>query len=210
MHMLALVVLTSQCLAAPLDAQRLGKLFGFRGLPPAEAPRTPLPLRLLGTLSGENALAAIATNTRTITVGVGDIVLGVEIVSIEQATVIVRRDSRLERLSFGVSAPTPRLTRALIREAMLNPTTLMQDVRMRPSFLDGRWNGLQALHVADGSVVASLGLKQGDLLRAVNGVPLDNLERVMSLYQQLSTTRRFEVELERNGQRLVQSISLDE
>lgn len=214
MHLLALLVLTSQ----PLDAQRLGKLFGFHGLPPppaaAEVPLTPLPLRLLGTLRGETSLAAITTNTRTLTVSVGDVVLGVEIVSIEQSTVIVRRDSRLERLGFGLAPPPtigpPRLTRELVRQTMLNPTSLLQDVRMMPVFADGKWSGVRAIHVADGSLVASLGLKRGDVLRAVNGVPLDNLERVMNLYQQLSTTRRFDVELERNGQRRIQTVSLDD
>ena len=43
----------------------------------------------------------------------------------------------------------------------------------------------------------------------VNGQPLDTMERVFSLLQVFSASRRFEVELERNGQRLVESIELD-
>ena len=61
----------------------------------------------------------------------------------------------------------------------------------------------------EGSLVASLGLKAGDVIMKVNGQPLDTMERVFSLLQVFSASRRFEVELERNGQRLVESIELD-
>ena len=65
----------------------------------------------------------------------------------------------------------------------------------------GRLSGFRARWVKEGSLVESLGLKSGDLITKVNGLPLDSLERVGSLFQVLVTRRRFEVELERAGAR---------
>lgn len=207
--LLLLVVIALPCLAAPVDAARLSKLFGFNGQSrrdsgPVDVTK-PLPFRLLGTLCGERPLAAIATDTKTLTVTLGDLVLGVEIVSIERALIGVRRSELVELL--GV---TPRLTRQLVQQQLANPTALMNSVRLVPAFTDGKLRGFKALHVAEGSTVASLGLKAGDVLRAVNGVKLDSPEQLLSLYSQLATTRRFDVELERNGAVTTQTLMLDE
>ena len=79
---------------------------------------------------------------------------------------------------------------------------------MIPAFTAGRLIGFRAHWVKEGSLLANLGLKSGDVLMKVNGISLDSRD-AMSLFQQLQTTRRFAVELERNGQRLVETLELD-
>ena len=209
------------CLAAPLDEARLARLFGFSGKQaptlPVEVPTTPLPFRLLGTLCGERSLAAVATDLKTYTVSVGDFVLGVEIVSIEQRQVGVRRSASIEFLGFSLVAPSRietsspgRLARSVLLQQIANPAQIIASVRLVPAMAEGRVSGFKAISVAAGSLAESLGLRRGDTLRAVNGVRLDNPSQLMTLYSQLSSTRRFDVELERDGKITTQSLAIDD
>lgn len=205
------------CLAAPLDGVKLARLFGFSGKQAPTLPVTPLPFKLLGTLCGERSLAAVATDVKTYTVSVGDFVMGVEIVSIEQRQVGVRRSASVEFLGFSLVGPqrmetaSPgRVSRSVLLQQLANPAQIIASVRLVPAMTEGKVSGFRALSVAAGSLVESLGLRRGDTLRAVNGVRLDNPSQLLSLYSQLSTTRRFDVELERDGKLTTQSLAVDD
>lgn len=218
MKTLLFLLVALPCAAKPVDAERLSKLLGFTGRPfeRVETPATPLPFRLLGTLRGAQPLVALAAASRVITATIGDVISGVEIVTIERLEITVRRDGRLERVSFASMldssppvAPTT-LTRALVNQHLADPSSLMQQVRLVPSFRDGQWSGFKTLSVQPGSLIEKLGLRRGDVIKAVNGLSLDQPERLMTLLQHLRSGRRFEVEMEREGQRVTQTLTLDE
>lgn len=221
LHALLVSLVALPCLAASVDEARLARLFGFSGnrepAPPTRAPSAPIPFRLLGTLCGERPLAAVATDTRTYTVGIGDFVLGVEIVSIEQRQLGVRRSASIEFLGFSVERPqrsdtaSPgRLARSVLMQQLSNPAQIIASVRLVPALEGGKIAGFKALSVAAGSLVETLGLRRGDTLRAVNGVRLDNPSQLMTLYAQLGSTRRFDVELERDGKITTQTLAIDD
>lgn len=220
---LCVVVIAVPSFAAGLDGQKLGKLLGL-GTGPSTSAQTPpplpsvLPWRLLGTLRARDgaSMAAVECSMKTVTLQVGDVRDGVEVISIEQQTVTVRRQGRLEVVGARPGAalpssqpPTGRtVSRQLVDQVLANPEQLYRDVRLMPAMVDGRMTGFRAHWVKDGSLISTLGLKAGDTITKVNGLPLDNLQRVISLMQVLTTTGRFEVELERNGQRVVESVQV--
>lgn len=222
--LLCLVVIAVPSFAAGLDGQKLGRLLGLsapetgtRQAPPAPSP---LPWRLLGTLRARDgaSMAAVECSLKSVTLQVGDVRDGVEVISIEQQTVTVRRLGRLEVVGVrpgGLGSPLPSLpagrtvSRQLVNQVLANPEQLYRDVRLMPAMVDGRMTGFRAHWVKDGSLISTLGLKAGDTITKVNGLPLDNLQRVLSLMQVLTTTGRFEVELERNGQRVVESVQVE-
>ncbi|MFZ5440197.1 MAG: type II secretion system protein N [Myxococcota bacterium] len=240
MRSLVFVLFAAPCFAATtIDGPRLERLLGFTGrgarAPEGQVttPLTPLPFRLLGTLRGrtsEQSLAAIEHGKRSLTVAVGDEIDGVEIVSIEQQELVVRREGRLERVGRG--APTPgavalpstpsrgqpevrtlpgglrSVNRRDVEAVIQNPLSIMNDVRLIPAMESGRMVGFRAPFVREGSAVSLLGLQAGDVIRSVNGQPIDNLERLMGLMQALQTSSRFEIGLERAGQRLTQSVEV--
>jgi type II secretion system protein C len=210
----------------PIDTPRLERLLGLGHGPsrPVDEPLpSPLPWRLLGTLRDRHgtSMAAVDQVTRSVTLQVGDVRDGVEVIAIEQQVLVVRRLGRLERIGsrpgsgggFGVAGPPQpagrTLSRQVVDRALANPASLMGEVQLLPALVDGKWAGFRARWVKEGSLVASLGLRSGDTLTRVNGVSLDSPERVLSLLQALATTRRFEVELEREGKRVVEAIELD-
>lgn len=214
------VLVAVPALATPIDMKKLERLLGL-GHPATRRPTTTvvstLPWRLMGTMRARNgfSLAAVEVSKKSVTLAIGDVHEGVEVIAIEQQHIVVRRDGRDEQISWrpGVPAPplvpAPRaLSRDTVNQYLANPTVIMQEVRMVPAFEDGHLRGFRAHWVKEGSLASNLGLKSGDVLLKVNGVSLDSRE-AMSLFQQLHTTRRFEVEFERNGQRLVEAIELD-
>jgi general secretion pathway protein C len=213
------MLVAAPCLAAPLDSARLSRLFGFDGTRPDAVtplgPSTPLPFRLLGTLRAVDetwSLAAVEFEKRSVTVSIGDLLAGVEIVGIDQRELVVRRAGRLERLGPVAVAPRsplpPRLTRRDVTRALENPAEIFSQVRMMPAMAGGKISGFRATWVQEGSLIATLGLEAGDVIRGVNGAALDNPQQLMVLLQAVQTGRRFEVELERKGQRVVKTVEL--
>jgi general secretion pathway protein C len=223
---LCVVVIAVPSFAAGLDGQKLGKLLGLGTGGPSIGPQvppampSPLPWRLLGTLRASDgaSMAAVECSLKSVTLQVGDVRDGVEVISIEQQTVTVLRQGRLElvgaRPGTGVvSQPLPRagrtISRQLVDQVLANPERMFQEVQLMPAMVAGRLTGFRARWVKEGSIISSLGLRAGDTITKVNGLPLDNLQRVLSLLQVLTTTGRFEVELERNGQRLIESVQVE-
>jgi len=219
MRSIICLLVAAPAFASNLDAQKLERLLGLGHgvVEPRVAAASPLPWRLLGTLrSREGAsFAAVECVTKSVTLQVGDVRDGVEVVEIEQQTLIVRRLGRLERIGSrpgvggGALSPARSLSREVVERMLANPQLLMQEVQLLPAVAGGKLSGFRARWVKEGSVVAGLGLQAGDVLIKVNGVALDNLERTFGLLPLLATTRRFEVELERNGQRLIEAVELD-
>lgn len=217
--LLLVLVIALPASATTLDARKLERLLGLGfSTPPPPPPPSPLPWRLLGTLRGRDvSFAAVECSAKSVTLSVGDVRDGVEVIAIEQQVLIVKRNGRLEEVSWKLGVPSAPVTgsvaRALSRQVvdrlLSNPTELFGQVQLLPAFVSGKLTGFKTRWVKEGSLVASLGLKTGDVILGVNGSPLDNMERLGSLFQVLTTTRRFDVELERNGQRIVESVELD-
>ncbi len=215
-----LCLLAAPAFASHLDGKKLERLLGLEHSGealPVKAVASPLPWRLLGTLRSREgtSFAAVECVTRTVTLQVGDVRDGVEVVAIEQQVLIVRRLGRLERigskpgLGGAALSPARALSRAVVERLLMNPQELLQQAQLLPAMVGGKLAGFKARWVKAGSLVASLGLKDGDTITGVNGTPLDSMERVFGLMPLLTTTRRFEVELLRDGQRLVESVELD-
>ena len=59
--------------------------------------------------------------------------------------------------------------------------------------------GFLVRRVQAGSLYEKLGLRQGDVIRKINGQPLTNMKDVMSLYQQFGTAQRVLVDVQRQG-----------
>lgn len=85
----------------------------------------------------------------------------------------------------------------------------MQQAQLLPAMVGGKLSGFRARWVKEGSLAAGLGLQAGDVITRVNGITLDSLERVIGLMPLLGTTRRFEIEVLRNGQSVIESVELE-
>lgn len=86
-----------------------------------------------------------------------------------------------------------------------NPSLLARQARILPSIRDGQPRGLKFYGVRPGSLPGLLGLKNGDLLTAVNGVPAADGHGIASaegLLNYLATREHpvYSLEIERKGE----------
>ena len=207
--------------AVPLDGAKLERLLGLGGHSAletlAEPAPSPLAWRLLGTLRSRDgaSMAAVEWTSRSITLQVGDVRDGVEVVAIEQQSLVVRRLGRLERVGSRPGVPSSQppagrtLSRQVVERAIANPAEVMASAQLIPAVVNGKLVGFRARWVKEGSLAATLGLKAGDTITRVNGTPLDDPQRLLTLLQAFTSTHRYEVELERDGQRRVETVELD-
>lgn len=67
---------------------------------------------------------------------------------------------------------------------------------------DGEFDGYRLSAIRRGTVVEQLGIKNGDIIHAVNGQPLTSVQGAMSAYQNLMNESSFSFEITRRGQRI--------
>jgi hypothetical protein len=98
---------------------------------------------------------------------------------------------------------TVRIARAEINQAVANLETLLQQVQLEPDSGAVRIAGL-----ASDSLPYRAGLRAGDRVVAVGGERRLTIDTAARLYGRLQSADRFDVEVERNGQRIVISYLL--
>ena len=141
---------------------------------------------------------------------------GRELTRIEARRVWLRDGERTEYLTLDAApvapanpesrahvAPVPltcqgsrcQLPRATVEKLLADPSQLASWARVLPA----PNGGLTLLSVRADTLLAQMGLKSGDRLRAINGVELGNLEQMLRLYTQLRHASALSVRLERAG-----------
>jgi general secretion pathway protein C len=104
------------------------------------------------------------------------------------------------------SAPintTTSSTQEILRHyqnALVNdPQSLMGLVRVQPYSKNGKLEGYRIRPGKDRRLLSKFGLRSGDVVKSVNGVPLDNPIKALEIMKQLSTASSVTLEVERNG-----------
>ena len=94
------------------------------------------------------------------------------------------------------------LDRAFVNKLIANPAQLAKQARLRPLRKDGEMQGYKVYGVRKGSLPHLLKLKNGDLLKSIDGRDLDSMDAAMSLYQQFRNASHLRITIERRGKPL--------
>lgn len=137
--------------------------------------------------------------------------------------VVIQRNGTLEslmlegeeKLQSGLSAPSPMANRpsltrgAVVQETAANHYVVERDqlsAQMRtPEFLrqatlvPSKDGGFQVRQIQPGSLYEKLGLRAEDVIKSVNGQPVNSAEDALRLYQQLSSMAAVQMEISRGG-----------
>ena len=167
---------------------------------------------------------------------VGDWVADAQVVSIQRGRVLLLRGGGYEELRVGSArrqtmgrphAAPPRAPRSSLTVDEVGPNSYrvsrselerlaaeegvahMRDIRVMPAFENGRAWGFRLAFVREGSLFAQLGLRQGDVIRRVNGRALDSPEKALEVYSELRAASRIDLELDRGGATTRLSYRLD-
>jgi general secretion pathway protein C len=192
---------------------------------PGAAPATNLNLVLAGTLAGAdpaNGWAIIgetAQNARLYGVG-STLPGGVRLREVYVDRVILDRGGRLEslplpRLAGGAgtmpvayspsSASSPVSTDSSLADNIRqfvaqDPQVVSEVLRPQPVFAGGQQRGYRVYPGRNRTRFASLGLMPGDLVTAVNGMPLDDPNRGLESLRGVGAGSAVTLTIERNGQ----------
>jgi len=210
---------------------------GERAAPePVVAPDTRLRLRLVGLVAGDapeqgRAIIAERNNPEQL-YGVGDAIAGgqARLHRIHPDRVILERDGAYETLwlpradgttgggdsaapparAAPAAAPSagadePRIQRS---EWLEDPERLLQAVRARPVIQGGALHGLEVRPTRNARQFQQAGLRPGDVITSVNGMPLSAIQDTDQLFADLAGQSQVNVVVEREGQALPLSIQL--
>jgi type II secretion system protein C len=182
--------------------------------PPDRPGASSLNLKLLGTVVNERgsswAVILDLDNDRQDMVGVGSVVAGARVVSIERDKVVLSINGREEILVLGAEGPrsasgpveqapkesaasTYVLDRRTVRENLDNLPSLLTQARAEVYFKEGRPEGFQLSQIQQGSILKSVGFQDGDVIRSVNGREVRSLEDAIALYQQLGDSDSYTI-----------------
>lgn len=197
------------------------------------APDTTLALTLHGIVAGKRA-----SDSRALIVANGDeapyaigaqVPGGATIRAIYPDRVLLERDGRVEALRLpkpddnGGGAVTqspgmamqrpqayaqPQNLGQLRQEIANNPQRLMDVVRAMPVMDHGKLTGYRIYPAGNPSAFNQLGLKPGDVVTGVNGIPLTDPAQSMRVLSSLKTSEQVSITLTRNGQSQTQVLQM--
>ncbi len=200
------------------------KVFGALGGPavpksPAAPPPSPLSLTLIGTFmtDGQEPYAIIEDKkkqTQDMFVLEDSIFEQATLKKIYQDRVEIERLGKLEVLKLddfgagngpsegGISSNGDDFVvdEAELDKGLENLPLLLTQARAVPYFKDGRSIGLRLFAIKSGSLYEKIGLKNGDILKSVNGNSLADITQALKLFEQLKQERSINLVLEREKQ----------
>lgn len=90
----------------------------------------------------------------------------------------------------------------------LDSTCFASGARLVPSFKDGKNQGIKIFGIRPGSLYATIGLGNGDVVRSVNDLEFLDPERVLEAYTTLRAVKTFVLRLERRGEPVTLTVVL--
>ncbi len=91
------------------------------------------------------------------------------------------------------------IPRSTVAQSLNNLSSLFTQIRAIPNVQDGTTNGFALSEIVPGSVFDDMGLRDGDVLTAINGQPVNDPARAIQLLNGLRNQTSIEVQVLRNG-----------
>ncbi|UCD72356.1 MAG: hypothetical protein JSW70_05005 [Syntrophobacterales bacterium] len=98
-----------------------------------------------------------------------------------------------------LSADRYRIPQEDLKDALENMNHLLTQVRVVPNFRNGEPDGFKLLSIKRGSFMQQAGLRDGDIIKRINGIEIDSPERAFEVYEQVRNEPVITVEIVRRG-----------
>jgi hypothetical protein len=101
------------------------------------------------------------------------------------------------------------IARSLYNEILVDSSRMATEARIVPALKEGVVQGIKLFAIRPNSVLARLGLQNGDLVRSVNGISLATPDQALAAYARLREASHFTIELERRGAPLTIDVRIE-
>lgn len=187
----------------------------------AERPLAEMGIFLKGTITGpsEIARAIIEESNAQKLYRIGDTLKGATLIAIFRNKVIMDVNGQQKMLVVeeaksgpGLASRTARTSRnprfpvgnsvagaSGVPDAMKNLDQLLGSARVVPYYRGGQPYGFRVSDVAEGAKVYELGVRTGDIIKSINGVPIRTPQDALNAYQELQNNTNVQMEIERQG-----------
>ena len=85
---------------------------------------------------------------------------------------------------------------------------LSRAARIVPEMKDGKSNGFRLLSIKPDGPFGVIGLQNGDVISAINGLEMTSPDKALEVYTKLKTANHLSVGLERNGQKVTMDYNI--
>jgi general secretion pathway protein C len=97
----------------------------------------------------------------------------------------------------------PLIAKQGVDAILANPSAVATSARIVPTTQNGKPIGLKVYAIRPGKLWARLGLKNGDLVRAINGTALSSPDNALEVYSSLRTASALTIDITRGGKSVV-------
>jgi len=101
------------------------------------------------------------------------------------------------------------VSKSEINSALTNLSDLATKARIVPSFKNGVANGFKLFSIVPDSLYSKIGIQNGDVIHRINGYEMNSPDKALEIYQKLRDANRIEIELERRGDTVRKSYSIE-
>ena len=105
--------------------------------------------------------------------------------------------------SKGVKKTGPydyQIDRGMLDEQLKDLSELGRQARVVPNYRNGKYEGFKLVGVRPGSLYRSIGVRSGDVIKSINGKPIDSPNKALDLFEQLKNSSNINLEIELRGQ----------
>ncbi len=89
-----------------------------------------------------------------------------------------------------------------------NLSEVATKARIVPSFKNGKPNGFKLFSIKPGSIYAKIGMKNGDVVRKVNGYEMNSPDKALEIYQKLKDARSVTIDIQRRGRAMTMNYDI--
>lgn len=176
------------------------------------AQKESLSMKLLGTVVGKNSKKSIAIiedtqSQKQSSYRITDKVLGYQIVKILRGQVILLKDGKVFSLGFPEGGELEPIVTISSSERMVNRGALIKEISDLnvlkeqivpvPYIEAGKIAGFKIAKLEDDGLAKTAGLKEGDVVMAVNNQKLNSFKKAFEIYNNVRNEDKIDVQIKR-------------
>lgn len=102
----------------------------------------------------------------------------------------------------ATGATSWEIQRSALNRVLTNTTMLARSARIIPSIRNGKPDGFRVVGIRPGSLYSLIGIQDGDLIQAINGLPMTTPEAALEVYTKVRSASHLSISFNRLGKPL--------